>query len=234
MERVTFILEDGDDRISCLMNPECLTWRRTAGIRPRNSLSGAVSLEGYADDAWLFTGGGRTEIDFELLFDVQIEGSSMDASDVRELTAPFSELAENIKNQAGDIRIPAVRFVWGKNWNIPGIISHVAERLERFTQDGAPQRSWLTMRFIRVTENLKRFQSFQIGASSAVAADTYAKGQPDGDVVTYRINEGDRIDLVAEQFLGSSSKWRIIADENDLANPLDIGEGSLLRIPGIA
>jgi nucleoid-associated protein YgaU len=90
------------------------------------------------------------------------------------------------------------------------------------------------MRFIRVSETFYRYRPYHGEETSVPAPDPFIPQQSDEDMMTYRVNEGDRIDLIAEQFLGSPSKWRIIADENDLGNPHAIEEGALLRIPGTA
>ena len=76
----------------------------------------------------------------------------MQTEDVRDLTRPLWQLAENAAAQDGYGRPPVVRFVWGKAWNLPGVVAAVAERLEHFTQGGSPRRSWLRMRFLRVAE----------------------------------------------------------------------------------
>jgi hypothetical protein len=234
MERVTFIIESSDTQLTCLLNPESLTVQRNAGIRPRHSLQSAVSVHGWADDAWLCTGGGRTIIDFELLFDVQLNGSTIHTNDVRELTAPFSELAENIKSDDGEIKIPQIRFVWGKNWNIPGIITHVAERFERFTLNGMPQRSWLKMRFIRVSGKFNRFQPSTTEILKSLDNENSEDIFEEGDFETYRVKAGDRLDLISEKYFGSPAQWRLLANENDIVDPLNLAEGILIRIPRTA
>lgn len=150
MERVAFLVEETNERLRCLLNPETLVLRRTAGVRPRQSAAGQVTGIGLADDPLLYTGGGRTELDLDLLFDVTLPGSSVTSEDVRDLTAPLWRLAENSQAAAGAGRPPLVRLIWGKSWNIPGIVVAVAERLEFFTAAGAPRRSWLRLRLLRV------------------------------------------------------------------------------------
>ena len=95
----------------------------------------------------------------DLLFDVSLVGSSVSTVDVRDLTRPLWNLAENAARQNGGTSIPLVRFVWGKSWNIPGVVTAVAERFEQFTPAGDPQRSWLRMRFLRVNEPLTPMSS---------------------------------------------------------------------------
>jgi hypothetical protein len=71
MERVAFILPSGD-RITCMLNPEHIVQRRIAGLAPRRTGSGIVAGPARSDSPLLHTGGGRTEIDLQLLFDVDL------------------------------------------------------------------------------------------------------------------------------------------------------------------
>ena len=59
MERVTFLLDETAQRISCLLNPDSLVLRRTAGARTRTLLGGRLTGTGLADDPLLFTGGDQ-------------------------------------------------------------------------------------------------------------------------------------------------------------------------------
>jgi len=156
MERVAFLIEETNQRLGCLLNPENLTVRRAAGVRPRRAATGQLTGAALDDDPLLYTGGGRTVLELNLLFDVALAGSSITKEDVRELTEPLWNLSENTSRRDGYGRPPLVRFIWGKSWNMPGIIVSVAERLERFTRAGVPQRSWLRMRMYRLSEDALR------------------------------------------------------------------------------
>jgi hypothetical protein len=160
VERVAFLIEDSNERLRCLLNPETLVVRRLSGTRQRRSVTGRLTGAGLTDDPLLYTGGGRTELELDLLFDTSLAGSSIATNDVRDLTAPLWNLAENVAHRDGYSRVPLVRFIWGKSWNIPGVIEAVSERLERFTPDGVPQRSWLRMRFVRVNEPQARSRGY--------------------------------------------------------------------------
>src|ERR1700694_1892821 len=101
MERVAFLLEETNERLGCLLNPESLVIRRVAGVLPRRSFGGQFTGMGLRDDPLLYTGGGRTELELNLLFDVSLAGSSMETSDVRDLTGPLWNLAENTRSATG-------------------------------------------------------------------------------------------------------------------------------------
>jgi len=42
---------------------------------------------------------------------------------------------------------------------------------------------------------------------------------------------GDRLDVLAQRYLGDASRWCIVADYNDLFYPFELETGTLLRIP---
>lgn len=154
MERVAFLVEESGERIRCLLNPETLVVRRLAGVQTRRAAGGLLTGAQLTDNPLLFTGGGTTELQLDLLFDVSLAGSSINSDNVRDLTRPLWNLAEN--TGAGELarRPPQVRFLWGKFWDIPGVVVAVAERLEYFAASGAPGRSWLRLRLLRVNEAL--------------------------------------------------------------------------------
>ena len=127
MERVAFLVDESGTRVDCLLNPETVQVTRLAGVRPRGGPDGPLTGAGLADDPLVFTGGGRTELVLDLLFDVDFVESPARPEDVRALTRPLWMLAENSAVEHGWLRPPLVRLVWGKTWNVPGVITAIAE-----------------------------------------------------------------------------------------------------------
>ena len=150
MERVAFLVEETGVHIGALLNPESVVLTRQAGVEARRSAGGRLTGAGLADDPLLFTGGGRTELQLDLLFDVDLAPTGQPAADVRQMTRPIWALAENSANVHRQRRPPQVRFVWGRAWNIPGVVTEVAERFDRFAADGSPLRSWMRLAFVRI------------------------------------------------------------------------------------
>ena len=157
----------------------------------------------------------------------------------REITAPLWELAENGESEDGSRRPPLVRFVWGKSWNIPGIVSAVAERLEHFTSGGAPGRSWMRMRFLRVKEYSPQTQSRpRYNPSLSPAGE---RGIPEDQFRLHRIAgeglqekegmlaSGERLDVIASQQYGDASFWRLLASYNNIPDPMNIVRGSAIK-----
>lgn len=252
MERVAFLVEATGERLSCLLNPEGIVWRRQAGLRRRGTATGVITGQALADDPLIATGGGSTEIDLDLLFDIELAGGLMpaasplasagdaadrrpDETDVRDMTRTFWNLAENGASQDGFGAPPLVRLIWGRAWNIPGLVIAVAERLERFTASGVPQRSWLRLRLSRVAEG-------EAGAtvSAPVTPQFEPPVLPDGDdaAVPWLDLPIDadglpqrRFDQIAADATGNPASWRSLAELNDIDDPLQLPEGVVLRLP---
>jgi Contractile injection system tube protein len=247
MERVAFLVEETGARIDCLLNPETMEVTRLAGVRSRGVASGRLTGAGLADDPLHLTGGGRTELNVDLLFAVDLIPTPGDVADVRALTRPLWELAENSAAQRGAVRPPLVRFLWGKSWNVPGVVAAVAERFDQFDEAGVPLRSWLRMRFVRVAESAAEAQATyeqmlaeQQNQQAQDALDATAAGAtPPSSVVA--VGEGDpapgapppatRFDLLAHDGLGSPFLWRLLAAYNEVPDPLRVDPGTVLAVP---
>jgi hypothetical protein len=235
MDRVSFLIEETGQRIECLLNPEHLIIRRQAGIQPRQSAAGQFSGVKMSDSPLLYTGGGRTEMEVRLLFDVTLAGLATPVTDVRTMTAPLWRLAENTTNPQGYAHPPAFRMVWSKTVNEAVMITAIAERLEYFTNDGTPQRSWLTMRLVRVSvdpEDLNpplpplTASTASLEGNSEEAAELLA-----GEVTPHEVIDGERLDEIAARQYGDPSYWRLVASLNGVENPLELGAGQQLVLP---
>jgi hypothetical protein len=242
MERVAFLLEKTGERIPCLLNPASVVVRRRAGVQPRESSSGPLTGAALKDDPVLYTGGGMTEVLLDLLFDVTISGSSLNTEDVRDLTRPLTALAEGKEGDDGYGQVPLVRFLWGKAWNVLGVVAAVAERLEYFTPNGAPQRSWLRMRFLRTGDSPGAdiqplgddLQLEDLPDEVDVPPDELRFYQTKGAGEGEDDEEGgsaERLDEIAAHHYGNPAWWRLIAAFNKIDNPWEVSAGALLMIP---
>ena len=255
MERVVFLVEQTGERITCLLNPESVVMRRTAGVKPHALPTGAVTGVALSDDPLVATGGGVTELELDLLFDAEIERESaaptrqiageLDAApesqpeiDVRDLTRPIWSLAENAEGADGYGAPPLIRLIWGRSWNLPGVIVAIAERLERFTSNGVPQRSWLRVRLRRVSESLGRTAprrpatpQFELPVlDDPMLLDT----APYVDMLVDDLGlPAQRLDQIAAERYGDPSLWRLIASLNNIDHPLRLSEGMSVVLPAI-
>ncbi|MFC3502646.1 hypothetical protein ACFOOK_16935 [Micromonospora krabiensis] len=234
MERVAFLIDATGARVDCLLNPETVQVTRLAGVRRRTSTEGQLTGVGLADDPLVFTGGGRTELVLDLLFDVDFVESQVRPDDVRSLTRPLWMLAENSAVEHGWLRPPLVRLVWGKTWNVPGVIVAVAERFDAFTGTGSPRRSWLRLKLVRVAESADQAQAGFEEELTAAGTPTAAPGGAvvaAGDGAAAPGYSGVRFDLLAHDALGSPLRWRLLAEHNRITDPMSVPAGTALAVP---
>lgn len=242
MERVAFLIESTGERIACLLNPNTLVVRRTAGVRQRQTSGSHLTGIGLTDNPLLYTGGGRTELDLELLFDISLTGPENIATDVRQLTLPLWNLAENSSGDAdGQRKPPLVRFVWGKSWNVPGVVSAISERLEQFDGAGLAQRSWLAMRLIRAEEAPAATTASQGLPQPPPTVPSPATVPPEGGVQVHQLlgtgagpgqpQQSESLYDVAFRYYGNPGLWRLIAAYNGITDPLRVPAGTVLQIP---
>lgn len=265
MERVAFLIEKTGERITCLLNPESLVQRRSAGVRSLAGATGIVTGRGLSDDPVAATGGGVTEFDLDLLFDVdlardeaaarraltQLESdpsglteepvlvpSPPHVEDVREMTRPFWALAENAAEEDAYGAPPVVRMIWGRAWNVLGIVVAAAERLERFSSAGVPGRSWLRLRLRRVTDDAESRTPIP-GPATPQFELPPPDLMPPGEGKAYAMSiapDGlpvSRLDQVAAEAYGDPGVWRAIATFNDIDDPLNFIEGAVVLLPDI-
>ena len=245
MERVTFLIEDTGERVSCLLNPESLTLTRRAGLRERTGRGGALTGAAGSHDPLIATGGGVTELELHLLFDTELarsldprpaaapaggpEPPRLSEPDVRDLTRPLLNLAEPAPG-TGDRRGAAVcRFIWGTAWNLPVVVLVVAERLERFGPDGVPGRSWMSLRLRQVPESESASMAPPPPAGGTLP-EAAPEMMPDA-IQTVADPSGQPstpLYLAALWLTGDPENWPRVAEASGIEDPPRIEAGTIL------
>jgi len=213
-----------------MLNPESLSLKRIAGVRPRASLGGAFTATGLSDNPLLHTGGGLTELNLDLLFDVDVSGSTIKTRDVRELTSPFWELAENMIGTDGTQCPPQVRFVWGKSWNIPGVVVAVSETFDKFTRGGSPTRSWIRLKMLRTLDIVEKPINVKYKHKNFLIPEKREDLTLSG-FVEHIVTLGDRLDMLAFRYFGNASLWRHLASYNNIDDPHHPESIPVLQLP---
>lgn len=241
MERVAFLVEQTVVRIPCMLNPDSVVMRRNSGVRAMRSVGALAGAKAMLEDPLLQTGGGSTELIVDLLFDVSLietpvpEGAQP-VTDVRTLTQPLWQLTEHSDPALTGAGI--VRWVWGKLWNVRAVIAAIAERLEYFDTLGAPGRSWLRMRMIRVDEPESQEQQPAPAPQALPGAETQVIEVPPVPDTAETIATEEtieeppqRLDELAHRFYGDPSMWKLVAAVNGVVDPFHVPAGFALRLP---
>lgn len=112
---------------------------------------------------------------------------------------------------------PLASFEWG-NFRFLGAITSVKVDFVYFKPDGTPIRAKATVSF-------KEFRHRKAYPNQNPTSGGEATNR------IWRINRGDRLDLIAAKVYGDASLWRPIAAHNNITDPWALQPGRTLHIP---
>jgi len=201
------------NQIDCLFNPAELAVSRSNEWRSATRAGRGVPTLDYAGAA-----GGT--MSFEVFFDTTSTGAAvtsytgalMKLMDV-DPTLPGSD------RTSGRLRPPTVVFHWGDLHSFRAVVSALDVRLVYFTATGVPLRA-------RVQVTLQQYTQ-----DDAFGPQNPTSGTPWPHAV-HRVSPGETLDRIAARHYADPNAWRIIAEANDIHDPLALRPGTLLAIPG--
>ena len=195
-------LETGEE-IQCLFNPNEYSISKSNNWKEKSTRRGNVPrLE--------FTGGGPTELKLDLFFDTYEKGGS-----ARDYVKDIISLTQISQSGSGDPEPPRCMFSWGTNFEFEAVITNISARFTLFRSDGTPVRATvsLTLKECKDPGVQKRQNPTSQGTT--------------GHKV-WVVRPGDTINGIAAAEYGDPTVWRVIADANDLDNPMDLQPGQIL------
>lgn len=166
-----------------------------------------------------YKGGRASTLSMELFFDTSpvLTTSlitSVKAEDVSKKVKKFTDL---VYIQGSQHAPPKVKFVWG-SLSFYGVVVKIDSTYTKFTEDGMPIQAKLKVSFKSAPDkNQKRKSPFE---------------SPDRTKCR-TVREDYTIWDMAQNEYGDVSKWKVIANANRIANPLDIPVGTILKIPAL-
>lgn len=212
LEKATISGVDVDISVTCLFNPKEYTLTRTNNWDIK-------MIKGKNVPEVTFGGGQPATLTMQLFFDTFEEGT-----DVRKHTKGLWEMMRinddriNSKTQKGEP--PKVTFSWGQYWSFEAVIVSLTQKFSLFLQDGIPVRSTVDVTFKQVQDEMQ----------FAGTNPTSGGGEPHRIHV---VQAGERLDWIAYKEYGDSTKWRPIADANNLIQPNRLKPGQKLIIPAL-
>lgn len=163
-----------------------------------------------------FQQGGAQTLTLNLLFD------TLDLNaDVRSLTARLWNMMmvddTRTDPRTGKSEPPHCLFVWGA-FTFEAVITQMSEQISLFLPTGTAVRSAIQISLQQVSD------AFDILGQNPTSGGGFAP-------TTRRLDAGDRLDLIAYDAYGDSTKWRQIAQANGITDPLHLRTGQLIIIP---
>ncbi len=210
-----FLTTEDSQRIPCLFNPSDLALTQiNAWAADRMPGKGVPTLR--------YSGAGSGSLRLTLFFDTTDTGNP-----VTQYTSKIVKLMEINTSLPGsnastnNARPPWVVFHWGDFHSFKAVVSALELTFEYFSNSGTPLRA-------RAALTLTQYQD-----ETAFAAQNPTSGTPRPHRV-HRVQPGETLDRISAMHLGDSTRWRSIAEANELEDPLALRPGTLLAIPELS
>jgi|Tabmets5t2r1_1033131.scaffolds.fasta_scaffold18909_3 nucleoid-associated protein YgaU len=176
-----------------------------------------------------FGGGQPRELTLDLVFDA----SDVAGRDVRAITDRLFAMMEvdpGLSRAAGTNRNagrpPMLTFVWGRTAGFRAVARQLSIQYTLFDIDGSPLRAQARLTLVQV-ERATDGTSGRADRPPGQNPTTRAIG----GVSTHLVRDGDSLPSLAYSAYGDPTRWRLIADANDISNPLELPRGASLLIP---
>ena len=202
------------DTIACLFNPAEIT------IAKSNAW-GAGQAKGRNAPRLRFQGGQSATLTMTLTLDTTHNGR-----DVSEYTKKLLDLLRVDTGLSGSEagrnagRPPWVEFHWGSLHSFKAVVERLSLRFTYFAADGRPLRA-------KADISLKQWDDDEKHPLQNPTSHT------DSLHSIHSVLPGQTLDRIASRFYGDPARWRLIAEHNDVENPLDLPAGTLLAIPDL-
>jgi hypothetical protein len=200
-------------QIDCLFNPSELALSRSNEWRSTTRAGRAVATLEYA-------GAGNGEMTFEVFFDTTDTGDPV-TTHTGALLALMDVNPElpGSDRTTGRLRPPTVVFHWGDLRSFTAVMAQLDVRLLYFSATGVPLRA-------RVQVTLRQYEQ-----DNAFGPQNPTSGTPWPHTV-HQVAPNETLDRIAARYYADPTAWRIIAQANNIHDPLAVRPGALLAIPG--
>lgn len=182
-----------------------------------------VGIPGLDTPPVQYVRGKARALSMELFFDTYEK-----REDVRTRTAPVVALLDK---DPRELAPPVLLFSLGR-LQFQCVLVDAGQRFTMFLSDGTPVRSTLSVRFqeyVRLDVEIRQGLFF---GSPTVSAAVNAAGAVIGISSTVHVTSaGETLSGLATAYLGDPALWRLIADQNHIVDPFDLGVGRSLVIP---
>jgi nucleoid-associated protein YgaU len=205
-------IENGD-KIDCMFNPAELTISKSNTWKPPGEAKGKNAPE------LRFQAGQSATLTLSLTFDTTRDGTAVtDHTDaLLGLMKVDPKLPGGDKNRNSH-RPPWVKFHWGSTHSFKAVVDQLKIRFTYFASNGMPLRA-------KADLTLKQWKD-----EAELPLQNPTSSTPTLHSV-HQLLPGETLDRVASTHYGDPTRWRIIAEANNILDPLDLPKGATLAIP---
>jgi hypothetical protein len=214
-------IEGQTDPIKCWFNPKEYTIEKQNAWKVDPVVGTDLPLA-------QFTGGQPRKLKLNLFFD-STDNPKLDVADVTNQLFKAMEIqaslgAARAKNSG---RPPMITFTWGGTPTFKAVADSLSVQYLLFDSNGTPLRAQAAISLIQADKAMDK--SSGKGASKPTNPTTRARP----GLGSHTVRDGDSLPSIAFEHYRDPTRWRAIALENGIDDPLHLRRGSVLSIPRI-
>jgi hypothetical protein len=195
------ISPEGQDSFQVLFNPTQYS------VDKGNTITQAA-IPGLEAPILQYVHGNVRTLTMDLFFDTYEEGT--------DVTDKTDQIYDLLYLDPSTHAPPICELTWG-TFYFRGVLDHVSGKFTLFLEDGTPVRATLSVVF-----------------NEFIDVDVLVQEQPTESAdhrQTRLIKTGDRLDNIAAEEYGDPTRWRPIAQANNMDDPAQLVPGHVLIIP---
>ncbi len=176
----------------------------------------AVAMVGFDVPPTEFQGAKPSTISLDLFFDTYEADQDVRTTYTDKVFA-LTKISAQTRQGGQRGRPPRCLFSWGRGFSFQAVITSVSVTFTLFKADGTPVRAKMKVDLQECEDATAQ------PPQNPTSQGTYGHK-------AHVVQPGDNIDLLANKYYGDPKSWRVIADANDLDNPMDLRVGRVLDI----
>jgi nucleoid-associated protein YgaU len=212
-------IEKGE-KIECWFNPKEYSLGRTNkwNVKP---------VPGAALPNAQFAGSDSHKLSIDLLFD-DSDARDGDVSTICKKLLDMMEVDEKFgSGEKNNARPPMVEFGWGSVLTFNAVCESLSIQYTLFKPNGVPIRALAKLSLTQVEKAVGTPAGGDARRQNPTT--TGIRG-----VRSHVVRDGDSLPSLAYSAYGDATSWRVIAEANDIDNPLDLRRGTVLSIPRLS
>ena len=208
---------DGGETITVLFNPTEYTITKT-------NTWNFKEVQGSSLPPPEFGGGQPRQISLSLLLDNAVLEESQSVLQITQKLFKMMEVADGQPAAGARAAPPYITFRWGAVDTFKAVCTSLTCTYQLFEPNGDPIRADIKL-------DLKQAEPASTASANSANLGTNPTTRSAGDAGVHLVKDGDSLPSIAYRAYGDATRWRRIAEANDIDDPLRLRRGTPLTVP---
>ena len=171
-----------------------------------------------------FSGGSPRQMELSLLLDQTLSVGKMTVQAATDALFKMMEVPSGGSGGGTTSVPPFITFQWGTVVGFKAVCTSLTVAYKLFKPTGEPIRAEVKM-------TLKQADKASTKSSNGANRGQNPTTRANAGFGVHTVRDGDTLPSIAYQTYGDATRWRVIAEANDVDNPLHLRRGTPLSLP---